>query len=712
MDTREEHHISNERTTDIHPIWMGETVYFLSDRDWAMNVWAYDPGSDAVRQVTMFDDAEAKWLNGHAGTLVVEQDGWIHTVNPETGELSRIEITVSGDFPWAEAGWEDVSSRARSASLSPTGKRAVFEARGEIFTVPAENGDVRNLTRSSTAADRSPVWSPDGASIAWFSDASGAYQLMIADQSGMDKPRALNIGESVLAWEPTWSPDGAHIAFVDDDVRIKVINVETGDIRTADVAGANYERGNMGISWSPDSKWLAYSKTFSNNLHRIVVWSSESGEATALTDEMADAVRPAWDRDGRHLYFLASTNLAQDAGWANTSTIKPSPTYGAYVLVLRADDPTPFVPESDEEPAEEPEEDTDEAEEEEESDDGVVIDFPNLERRIVALPMPVRNYGSVLAGPKGSVFIGERIAGQPALTLHKFSLEDREKKEFMTGVSPVSVSADGSKMLVRAGSSWRVVGTASPPSGSDGRLDVSLIMRVDRGQEWTQIFEEAWRYERDYFYDPGMHGNDWQAVHDRYAPLVPHVRHRADLTYILDQINGELSVGHSFVRGGDYPSVESEPVGVLGADLVVDRGAWRIDRILTYESWNPTLEAPLARAGLDVGEGDYLVGIDGMELTAADDPYRLLDGTVDRQIVLMVNQQPGMEGARAITVEPIGSENALRQRAWVEDNRRKVDELSGGRLAYVWVPNTGGPGVVSFDRYYFAQQDKEGAVID
>ncbi|HEX9729502.1 MAG TPA: PDZ domain-containing protein [Gemmatimonadales bacterium] len=704
LNSLDEVRLPNERTTDRYPVWMGGKIYFVSDRDWAMNVWSYDVATRATAQVTHFADAEVKWLSGAAGGLIFEQDGWLHTLDPATGQTQRLDITVQGDFPWAETRWEDVSERVASAALSPTGKRALMEARGDIFTVPVEDGDTRNVSRSSGAADRQPVWSPDGTEIAWFSDSGSGYQLVIAPQDGLGDQRRIAIGESKMAWETTWSPDGKYIAFVDDDVRIRVVDVAAGRIRTADVGGSNIERGRMGITWSPDSKWLAYGKFFPNNFRRIVVWSVESGEATALTDGMADAQTPAWDRDGRHLYFLASTDLALGSGWANTSSLQRDVTYGAYLLVLRADDDTPFEPRSDEEPATDaPKPDTGAVE--------VRVDFADVDRRILALPMPVRNYQTTVAGPKGTVFIGEAGDG-PGMTLHKFSLEERKADVFVRGVRTVSVSHDGEKMLFRSGQQWRVVGTARPPEGSKGNLTVALRTRLDRVAEWRQMFDEAWRYERDFFYDPAMHGNDWNAVRRRYAPLVPYVRHRADLHYILDQVNGELSVGHSFVRGGDYPGVDTVRVGLLGADLEAADGRWRIKRIYTFENWNPGLDAPLDRPGMRVSQGTYLVGVNGNALTADEDPYRALDGTAGRQTVLHLNDRPSMEGAWTETVEPIRSENSLRQRAWVEDNRRRVDELSGGRLAYAWIPNTGGSGVVSFNRYVFAQQDRQGAVID
>lgn len=744
LETLDEVRLPNEeRSTDIFPVWLEGRIYFLSDRSWSVNVWSYDPGTGSLEQLTDFADVDVKWLAGHGGTLVFERDGWIHTLDPASREIQRLEITVRGDFPWAETRWEDVSDRVEHSALSATGQRALFEARGEIFTVPVEKGDSRNLTRSPGAADRAPVWSPDGAEIAWFSDRHGEYDLLIGAQDGLSEPRRIAIGESKMAWEPAWSPDGKRIAFVDDFVRVQVVDLETGTVATADSGGANIERGSMGLAWSPDSRWLAYSKTFPNNFHRIMVWSVETGEATPLTNGLADSVAPSWDRGGRYLYFLASTNLALASGWANTSTMQAEPTYAAYAMVLRADDPSPFAPQSDEEPVdgeigdggndasgESPAKRKSDAKKngakanaagrddagdgEEEKDDTppeVRIDVAGMERRTLALPVPESTYVLTVGGPAGSVFLGEDVDG-PGVTLHKLVLEDRKAEEFASGVSDVSVSADGTKMLFRVGDSWRVVETASPPGNGDDSLELSLQMRLDRKAEWRQIFDEAWRYERDYFYDPGMHGRDWDEVRARYEPLVPFVRHRTDLSYLLDQLNGELAVGHSFVFGGDFPETDDSKVGLLGADLEADSGRWRIARIYTFESWNPDLEAPLDRPGMKVKAGHYLLAVNGVELTADDDPYRWLDGTAGRQTVIRVGTGPSLEGSWTETVEPIASESELRQLVWVEDNRRLVDELSDGRLAYVWIPNTSSRGVVSFNRYFFAQQDRHGAVID
>ncbi len=741
LDDHSETLLPNDRTTDIQPVWVKDDIYFLSDRDWTMNVWAYSTKTSDLRQVTRFATTDVKWLGHGNGQLIIEQNGFLHLLDPGSGNTTQLEIQVSGDFPWAETKWEDVSNRARSVSLSPTGKRTLMEARGEIFTFPVEHGDPRNLTQSGGAADRAPIWSPKGDQIAWFSDEGGnGYALHLTNQDGLSEAKTLSIGASKMAWNPVWSPDGKYIAFTDDDVRIRIIELSNGNLMTIDTGGNNLDRSRTGLAWAPDSKKIAYVKSGNNHFRNIMIHDMDTKQSQQLTNPFADAFAPAWDRDKKHFYFLASTDLALGSGWANTSAMQADPDYAAYVVVLKKDQKSPFIPRSDEEEVKKEEEkkeakDNEENEEKKKSSkkkskktknedktdkaestkkdstESIKIDFENIERRTIALDMPVANYFATASGPSGSVFFAERKPGSPGAVLQKFTLKERKAKEFLTGVRQFSISADGKKMVVNAGG-WKVVNT-SGASGKNGEsFSVKLKMKLDRLKEWNQIFEEAWRYEKDYFYDPDLHGRDWQQVYERYAPLVPFIRHRSDLSYILDQVNGELSVGHSFVFGGDFPKVESAAVGLLGADLVEKSNRWQIQRIYTTESWNPRLSSPLDRPGLKVQEGHYLVGINGKELTSATDPYELLDGTRGQQTTIHLNDKPEFDSAWKEIVEPISSEYALRQRAWVEDNRRMVEKLSNGRLAYVWVPNTGGGGFVSFNRYFFAQQDKEGAVID
>jgi tricorn protease len=713
--------LPNERTTDTWPVWLGGRIYFLSDRDNTTNVWSYDVASKQLAQLTHFSDADVKTLGGGAAdALAFEEDGWIWLLDPVTGQTHKLDITVRGDFPWAMPHWEDVRGTIMSASVSPTGKRALFESRGDIFTVPAEEGDVRNLTHSPGAADRSPMWSPDGKQIAWFSDSGSGYQLLVGDQMGLEAPRAIPLGdETRFAWDATWSPDGSRIAWVDQRARIHVLEVATGTLATADTDGTILNRDGLGLTWSPDSKWLAYAKEFPNHFHRIVVWSLASGKTAPLTNELADATSPAWDKGGRWLYFLASTDLGLASAWANLSAAQARPTYGAYVAVLRASDSTPFAPQSDEETGKsaKPAADSAHGKSSSASPHGdstvtVQVDVAGIASRIVPLPVPVRQYQGLTAGPAGVVFLGEAVQNEPGAVLQRFDMKKRKAETFVGGVRRVALSEDGTKLLYQQGRDWHLVGTAAPPKPGDGKLDVSLRVSVDPAAEWRQIFEEAWRIERDFFYAPNLHGADWPAVHRRYAPLVPYVRSREDLRYILDMLGGELSVGHSFTGGGDYPDVDTVRTGLLGADLEARNGRWRLTHIYTSESWNPELKAPLAAPGVRAQDGDYLLEVNGQALTAAENPYRLLDGTADVQTVLRLNSKPTTDGSWTVTVVPLRSDVALRQRAWVESNRRLVDSLSHGRLAYVWVPNTAGQGFVSFNRYFFAQQDKDGAVID
>lgn len=707
----------------LDPTWMDGVVYYMSERDWASNVWSYDPSTGQEEQQTFHADFDVKSLDAGHGVVVYEQAGYLHELDPATGTTSRLDIVARGDQNWARARWEDVpANQLQNARLSPTGQRALFEHRGEIFTVPVDEGSWRNITNSPGVADRHPVWSPDGSRIAWFSDEGGEYGLVIADQLGRD-PRRVDIDEPSFYFVPTWSPDGSKLAFTDTHYRVLVLDVASGDVTHADTDRYAHPERTMNPVWSPDSRYVAYARRLDTQLRVIVAYDTETGERHQITDGMADAITPVWDESGDYLYFLASTNYALNTGWLDMTSYDRPVTRALYVAVLDADGATPFAPRSDEESGDgsdasgaEGGSDQEAPAADQEAPAAVQIDVAGIADRIVAAPnLPLRNYTGLVAGPEGHVFVLENAPGSPGATVHRYSLEEREASEYATGVSDVTVSEDRGSLLHRSGSTWSVTPTSRASAGndSDSRLDVGdLRVSVEPTAEWAQMLRDGWRFMRDFLYVDNQHGAPWDDVWSWYSAWLPDVEHRSDFNHLLDMMSGEIAVGHSYVRGGDYPDLTNPRTGLLGADLSVVDGGYRIDRIYSGESWNPGLQGPLSHPGMGVSEGDWLVAIDGRGLRAPANVYELLEGTAGRAVTVSVNDVPSLDGARDIIVEPIGSEGQLRSWAWIEDNRRKVDELSGGRLAYVYVPNTGQGGYTYFNRMYFAQQDRQGAVID
>ena len=693
-----------ERHTD--PVWFRDKIYFLSERDFANNIWMYHPKTKELKQVTFHKDFDVKSLDACNDRIVYEQGGYLHLLDPTTHKARQLVIEVQGDFNWAKSRWEDVpAARLANASLSPSGVRALFEYRGEIFTAPKENGDWRNLTQSA-AADRFPVWSPDGQKIAWFSDASGEYQLMIGDQYGLEKPRVIAVSNPSFFYRPAWSPDGKYIAFTDTHFTLWYVEVQTGAVKKADSESYAHVVRTMNPVWSPDGKWIAYARLLNSQFKAIFVYHVETGKKYQVTDGLADAIDPVWDASGRYLYFLASTDFALNSAWLDMSKYSIPVTRGLYVAVLAKNGASPFLPRSDEEGNKEQEASG--------KKDSVVvqIDPEGLQQRIIAVNIPVRQYTGLVQGPRDYVFYMENVENQPGVTLHRYNFKDRKSELYLSSVQSASVSQDRKQLLYQSGSTWGIVKTEALPKPGDGKLALNLRMRIEPQEEWAQIFREGWRFQRDFLYVDNVHGAPWKDIYDWYKPWIAHVRHRSDLNYVVDILGGEVAVGHSYTSGGDFPEIERIPIGLLGADFEWVNGFYRIKKIYTAESWNPDLYAPLAVPGVDVREGDYLLEINGIPLKAPMNLYSLLEGTVDKQTKIRVGPMPGTEGSRLVTVLPIASESGLRTREWIESNRRKVDLLSKGQLAYIYVPNTGQGGYTAFNRYYFSQQDKKGAIID
>jgi tricorn protease len=752
---------------DMDPVWVGDTVYFISDRDGVANVFAYDTKAKKLAEMTKFTDFDVKALDSGAGVVVFEQAGNIHELDPKSGKEHVVNINATGDFPWMMPKWEDVGNRIAGMAISPTGKRVAVEARGEIFTIPAEKGDIRNLTQSSGSAERDPAWSPDGKSVSYFSDKSGEYKLVIEAQDGLTPPREIALPNPTHYYTPSWSPDSKKILYTDTNLHVWVLDVASGQAKIVGRDPWMVPQRTVNPVWSPDSKWVAYASHLDSLYHAIFVSNAETGEAKQVTDGLADTVWPAWDASGKYLWFLASTNFGLQSQWLDMTSYDHTEDFGLYFAILKKGDPSPLLPESDEDTgvssmpggggrggrggaagggaAAETGDQPPQAPRAATAPVTVQIDFDGLQQRILSVPgVPERQYSQLTAGVAGTVYYLEAAAGggrgggagAPGVgggnTLQRYRLSDRRAAPFATGVAAYDVSADGHKLVYRgtggggggggrAGAAagggpalYLVDADRNPPQAGQGRLTVTLRMYLDPKEEYKQIFNEGWRNQRDYLYVPNMHGTDWPKDKEMYGQLLPYVMHRADLNYLLDMMGSEISIGHSYVRGGDMPAVpqESPGCGLLGADFAIDSGRYKITRIYDNESWNPDLRAPLAAPGVDVSVGDYIMAINGTELRTPDNIYRLLDGTANRQTALTVNNHPTMDGARKVTVVPIANEQTMRTRAWVEENRRTVDKLSNGQLAYVYLPNTGQPGYTSFNRYYFAQQDKKGAIVD
>jgi tricorn protease len=733
-----------EDSRDTDPVWIGDVVYFLSDRDWAMNVWSYDTKSKKLEQVTQFTDYDIKSMEAGGGAIVFEQAGFLHLLDPATKRHRQLNITVKGDFPWLVPQWKDVANRITNIALSPTGKRAVVEARGDIFTIPAEKGEWRNLTRTSGVAERAPAWSSDGKWVSYFSDASGEYKLIIESQDGLTPPREINLPNPSFYYTPAWSPDATKLLYTDAHLNLWVLDVASGNTKKVDTDLFMVPDRSINAVWSPDSRWIAYSRRLNSLLRAIFVYDVQAGKATQFTDGLSDATWPAWDANGKYLYFLASTNFALNTGWLDMSSYDRPVTRAVYLAVLKKDEPSPLSPESDEEAAEvrgQRSEVRDSTARPAAADTTraapnaarpartptVTIDFDGLSQRILSLGVTPRDYAMLRAGPTGIVFFAENVpasgpGGQQGPqfgfggVLHRYQLKERQAATFIPRIQGYAISQDGKKLIYRApGQEMQlaIVDTdKGAPAATAGRLTTNLRMLVDPRAEYKQMFSEGWRNQREYLYVSNLHGADYVKTKAMYEPMLPYVAHRADFTYLLDMLGGEIAVGHSFVGGGDVPEVPQATIGLLGADLTVDNGRYRIAKIYTGENWNPELRAPLSGPGIDARNGDYIIAVDGVEVRSTDNIYSRFEGTANRQVVLHLNTRPAMDGARRVTVVPVANEGALRNRDWVESNRRKVDSMSNGTLAYVYLPNTGQGGYTYFNRYYFAQQHKQGAILD
>ena len=735
--------IPRDNSNDGNPMWVGKTVYFLSDREGPRTLFAYDTETQKVTRVIDNKGFDINSASAGPDAIVYSQFGVLHLYDLKSHSDHEVHVTVSADMPQLLPHWVKVGERILNGDISPTGQRAVFEAHGDIFTVPADKGDVRDITNTPGAAEREPAWSPDGKWISYFSDASGEYELHIRDQKGLEAPKVINLGKPAFYYSPVWSPDSKKIAYADVFLNFWYVDIDHPTpvkVDTAQFAGFGNE---LAESWSPDSQWITYTKRLPNYMSAVFVYSLATKKVTQITDGMSDCGNPQFDKSGKYLYFFASTNTGLSAAGLDMTSDEHPVTRSVYVAVLRKDLPSPIPPESDDEKAaaasgssSEPAKAGDEQKSTEASGEKqgtkseekagekpkqppkVDIDFEGILQRILALPIPAANYDNLQAGKEGEIYFSEGPIvftefGPPQLSIKKFDLKSRKVENIASGVQGFGISSNGEKIIYAQGRHWFITDASKPVEPGKGMLKTDdMEVRVIPREEWNQMYHEVWRIERDFFYDPHYHGYDIAAAEKEFAAYLPGIASREDLNFLFRQMLSYMSVGHMFIRGGAEPDTPKVSVGLLGADYSIENGYYRFAKIYSGENWNPQLKAPLTEPGVNVKVGEYLLGVNGRQLNSSENIYRAFQETAGKQTVIRVGPNPSETGSREVTVVPIPNEEGLRHLDWIESNRRLVDKLSDGKLAYVYLPDTGGGGYTSFNRYFFAQVGKEGAILD
>jgi tricorn protease len=748
MKTLDLEKVPRENSNDSNPVWVGATVYFLSDRNGAVSLFKYDTKTKQVQQVLENHGLDLKTLSAGPDGLVYEQFGSLHLYDLKTGQEHAVPVIIGGDLPHLVAHLAPVPARAaENISLSPTGVRVVAEARGDIFTLPVEKGDTRNLTKTPGSAERDPSWSPDGKSIAYFSDASGEYQLHIRDQDGLKPPTVIDLGPNPsFFYSPHWSPDSKRIAFTDKHLRIWYVDAAGGTPVKIDSAVRGGFGASSELSWSPDSQWLAYTRDLESELHAVFLYSLATHTSTQITDGMSNAANPVFDHNGKYLYFTASTNNGPSDAGIDLSSIDRATNSGVYVVVLARSSASPVPPESDDEnkkkdedakKAEKPEADdqagskkaadekTDEKKKPDAKPKPTAIDLAEIGNRILSLPIPTRNYVDLAVGKTGVLFLAEgppvgrasSDSGPPIRALWRFTTEKRQTEEMLSGLSAFKVSFDGEKLFYAREDKWFLAPISELKTGAADSAQGKPVNNggmtavVDPRRAWRQMYRETWHLQRDFLYDPNLHGVDLAKIQAKYEPYLDGLASRAEFTYLCDEMLGEIQVGHMFVRGPRAPADAPKP-GLLGADYSIDHNRYKFAKIYNGQNWTPSLAAPLTLPGINIVEGDYLLAVNGRELFATDNVDSFFDGTAGKQTVVRVGKNADGSGGRDVTVVPTASEYGLRNLDWIDSNRRKVDVLSGGKVAYVYMPDTGGAGYSNFNRYFYAQLDKQALVLD
>ncbi len=706
--------ITDFKGTDQLPTWFGDNIYFASDRDLKLNIYQYNTQTKALRQLTTHADFDCMWPSGENGQMVYENGGYLYKLNLQTGKEEKVNVSIHFDNPNIVPYYKNVKDFVQSFEVSPTGKRALISARGDIFSIPAENGPTYNLTNTQGVREIYPRWSPDGKYISYYSDASGEYEIYLLENKKDAKPRQLTSGSSAWKYDSEWSPNSKYLVYFDRSLQLKLVDVATGNTTIVTHADRDEIRS---YSFSPDSKWITYEKEGANGLGAVWVYNIENAQNQQLTNDSFNDGSPVFSTDGKYIYFVSDRDFNLDFSSFEFNYLYNKSTR-IYAVALKADCPKLFRDKNDvepvkeaEKPKEEPKKDKKAKEETKPSTEEKVkvqIDFDGINSRITAFPLAAGNYRNLIAVDGGILYIGEG-------GLHKYSIEEEKDEEVMDRVGRAIVSADGKMMMYQSGKDFGIAKLMPGQKEGAGKLNLDdMIMKIDPKKEWAQIYNDGWRIFRDYFYVNNLHGVDWKAIKERYNPLIQYVSHRADLDYILGEIISETNTGHSYVDWGDFERVKRVDTGLLGAELKADQasGKYQITKIYQGENWNEERRSPLTEQGVNVKEGDFLIAINGTELSLTRNPYELLENTVGKTVEITVNSKPESAGAKTYTIKPIASELELFYLNWVNERRALVDKLSGGKIGYIHVPNTAVEGNRELFRGMYAYHEKEALIID
>jgi tricorn protease len=719
--------ITDNPAVDQQPVWIGETIYFASNRDRVINLFAWDPASKSTRKATSHDVFDVLWPSGDGRRIVYENGGWIYLFDPATGRSDKVSIRVESDLRHTLPYFKNVTADVDAMTISPTGKRALLTARGDVFSVPAEKGEIRNLTESPGVREMNATWSPDGRWIAYLSDRTGEYEIYVRPADGSGPERRVTTDGRIWRFPPLWSPDSKKLAFSDKDRKLQWVDVASGKVKEADRS----DRGDItDYKWSPDSRWLAYTKVGETQMPSIWLYALDEDKARQLTSDLTAEAEPTWSPDGRYLYFLSNRDFNLTFSGYEFDYVYTNPTR-VYVGVLAKAGPALFLPESDEEPVQAPPSvriaDADQepaaagagAEGEEKPDAAkkalvrVRVDFEGFEERVRAIPGPSGNYQNLAAAAE-AVFYRFNTGNGP-LALKMFSLRDRKEETILGQAAAYELSADGKKILYfQAPETYGIIDPKPGQKGGDGKLALdNLQMRIEPRAEWRQMYTDAWRITRDWFYDPALHGIDWPGMRDRYGEMVPFVSTRADLDFLLAQLGGELSAGHAYVQPSNDAGPERIEGGLLGAEIEVhSSGYFRVAHIFPGENWHPDFRSPLTEPGVHVEEGEFILAVDGQPTDKVENFYRLLENKADRAVTLLVNDKPSRDGARQEVVRPVTKEQNLLYLDWVLANRAKVEKASGGRIGYIHLPNTAVEGNRELFKYFYPMAHKDALILD